>query len=61
MFPFVPSGKVKRDTAVPVNTMKVYKRSRGIAPFILYLACSSRWVVSFILRYSATGKEFRIH
>ena len=49
MFPFVPSGKVKRDTAVPANAMKLYRRSRGIAPLILYFACISRWVVSFIL------------
>ena len=49
MFPFVPSGKVKRDTAVPVHAVKVYRRSRDIHPVILYLASSSRWVVSFIL------------
>ena len=49
MFPLVPSGKVKRDTAVPVHATKVYRRSRGIAPLILYIACNSRWVVSFIL------------
>jgi len=47
MFPFVPSGKVKRYAAVPVHAMEVYRRSRGIAPLILYLGSSSRWVVSF--------------
>jgi hypothetical protein len=58
--PFVPSGKVRRDTAVLVHAMKVYRRSRGMAPLILYFASSSRWVVSFILPPLCAWKRIRL-
>jgi len=32
---------------VPVHAMKIYRRSRGIAPLILNLGTRLRWVVNF--------------
>jgi hypothetical protein len=44
---------------VPVHAMKIYRRSRGIAPGILNLASKWRWVVKFTTW--TLGKNRDIH
>ena len=40
--------KVKKDKVVLLYTIKVYRRSRGIAPLILNFCTRCRWVVNFM-------------
>jgi len=47
--------------AVPAYTVKAYRGSRGIAPFILALITRWRWVFNFVPWPPQTPPEKKLH